>query len=109
MNPLPLSPATSPANRTGCSTGETSPAACPRAAGDKPFRVFWADGRIILFRDDRGEVRPVHSIRILCLRHKLHRLISETRDTTLRTRLARVWAEADRAFADVKALQTVAS
>lgn len=82
---------------------ETSPDAQPPASGDKPSRVFWAAGRSILFRDDRG-VRPVNIIRVRCIRHALWRMARDARGAE-RVKLCTLYAEATEAIKDVMAVR----
>ena len=75
----------------------------PLAPHPIEFRVLWSMGGDILFRDHTGRFRPIHVIRLRCLVHTLFRMANETRNTTERTRLSAVHAEAVQALRDVMA------
>lgn len=64
------------------------------------FRVFWAAGGEPVFRDHTGLIRPIHVIRLRRVIATLHRMANETRNTTERTRLCLIMAEAREALND---------
>lgn len=88
---------------------ETASAASPPVAAEATpiYRVFWHCAGEPVFRDHTGRIRPVHIIRLRCVRHALWRMAREARGDE-RTRLCTIYAEASEALADTMAWRMAA-